>query len=338
MPKIGTRSYSLEVKDEHMNKTVVIEPPTEIQFDITMAIYSKLSIGYMKVYNPDTYLKNFLLYRYPVGDERNKLYIDFKPIKLGVAKDGYTAYSYASSTKAYVYQTTLIHPNPKEEYIHLELLSGYYNLFSKVYNTTEKSRVNTTVDSLLKMLSKEGYPVSYDGSLRTNTRLFSSRKPLKEMFDELLKLDEESSTSYIEDLNLKIFKADPEKGQGSRGRIGSYDRPYEIDPEDGLISFPQQVNNDIVFRHTLDYKFPLDSYVRVSKDMVNRQIVTPSVNAGAGGLNWLLGYEDKYRVLSYRLVGDYFDPGVWYQDIVAQSGNMPLAANLSYNSTIGAGL
>ena len=336
MPKVGTRSYTLELTDQYKNKTIVIEPPTQIQFDITMAIYTQLSIGHIKIYNPDLALKNALIYKYPVGDYRNRIFIELKPIKLGVTKTGNEAYNYASSIKAYVYQTTLIHPNPKEEYIHLQLLSGLYELFSRTYNTADNALVSSTLMNLKLELANLGYPVSYDGELTRDPKPFTWRGSTKAMLDRLLGWGSEDLKSYVEDLQLKIFNGDHTKGKGSKGYVGSYDNPYEIDPENGLMSFPQQVNNDIQFRFTLDRKFPLDSYVRVSQDLINSQIVTPSLSAGAGGLNWLLGAEDKYRVLSYRWVGDYFDPNVWYQDIVAQAGNMPLAANLQYNPTIGA--
>lgn len=336
MTKIGTRSYTLEIEDKYNKKSVAIEPPTQIQFNINMAVYTKLSVGYIKIYNPDSYLKDLLMYKYPLGDERNKLYINFKPILLGTTSTGQVAYNYSSSTKAFVYQTTLVHPNPKEEYIHLQLLSGLYDLFGRTYNTAANSTTKSALSGLERELSRLGYPLSYSLSADVAPLPFSSKNTPMGMLNRILEKEDRGAQAYLEDLVLGIMDPDFKKGKGSRGSIGSYNNPFEVDPENGLMSFPQQVNNDLQFQFILDHKFPLDSYVRISRDLINRQLVTPSVGAGSGGLNWLLGKDDIYRVLGYTLVGDYFDPATWYQEVVVQSGNMPLAANLTYTETIGA--
>lgn len=334
MPKVGSRSYMLELEDTYKDKSIAIEPHTEIQFDITMAMYTELSIGWIKIYNPDSYLKDFILYKNPVGDQKNRLYVNLKPMMLGSTASGATSYNYCGSTKAYVYQTTLVHPNAKEEYIHLQLLSGLYDLFSETITTEENATVNTALTQVKNKLSSLGYPMSYIGPLNTNLNPFAGIYTVKDMLDTLLKIDN-GSFSYLEDLSLKIVDTGVGKGKGSRGNLGSYSNPFPVEIDTGLMSYPQQVNNDVKFKFTLDHKFPLDSYVRIPKELINMQLVTPSLSAGAGGLNWLLGSEDKYRVLSYELIGDYKDPETWYQIVTAQAGNMPLAANLTNQTKIG---
>lgn len=355
MPKVGTRSYTLEVKDTIKNKTIAIEPPTEIQFEITMAMYTQLSIGHIKIYNPDMEMKNFLMYKYPVGSEKNRLYIDLKFITLGYMVDKVdlgsitvgnssvslgsasfatgTGYNYCGSTKAYVYQTTLVHPNAKDEYIHLQLLAGLWDVFSLPFTTKGNSTKSSTYNELKDIFEKSGYALP-NLTLSDGADTYSKKGTPNSILVNLLNSNDK--TSYFEDGILKVADNRADKGKGSKGSLGSWQNPFQVTPENGLISYPQQINNDCQFLFTLDHKFPLDSYVKISRDLINRQLVTPSLSGGAGSLNWLLGAEDKYRVLSYTLMGDYFDPSVWHQKVVVQAGNMPLAANLQNPSIIGA--
>lgn len=344
MPKVGTRSYTLIVEDRKKKRSVAIEPPTEIQFDITMAMFTQLSIGYIKIYNPDAFLKDFLMYKYSVGDKNNQLFIEFKPMLLGQVEEDlgnssasqilntalYNSYSYSMTIKAYVYQTTLMHPNAKDEYIHLQLLTSLWNIFSENYTAPGATSEGLAMKKVKDFFKKQGYPISYSGALDTRTSVekypYNPNDNYFNVLKDLLKAD--NQTPYIENDALKIAYDDPQKGKGSKGRIGSYNKPYEVSIDNGLMTYVQQVNNNAMFRFTLDHQFPLDSYVSIPKSLINRQLVTPSISGGAGSLQWLLGAENKYRVLSYRLVGDYFDPATWYQEVTVQAGNMPLAANL----------
>ena len=354
MPKIGSRSYSLYINNKENGRTLVVEPATEIQFDITVAMYTKASIGYIRIYNPDDTLKNFILYKYPVGDKRNKLFIELRPILLATTKvakeniDSETfeeygssisspflntySYYYCMDVKAYVYQTLLLKPNPKEEYIQLQLMSGLYDLFSETVSTNAGATYQSTLTKLQSQFSKLGYP--FNRSINTNG-LYSSKKTLMSMLNDILASDSKQSIAYLENLTMKIADADFKSGKGSRGRIGSYNNPFLVDVDSGLMDYPKQINNDVIFKFNLSRQFPLDSYVEIPDELINRPLVTPSLSGGAGSLNWLKGDADKYRVMSYRLVGDYFNPGLWYQEVVAQSGNMPLAANLQNYASIG---
>lgn len=356
MPKVGTRSYTLIVEDRKREKSVAIEPPTEIQFDITMAMFTQLSIGHIKIYNPDPALKDFLMYKYSVGDERNRLFIELKPLVLGnrdiseneaidyykkssnldFIRDFYKAgkninsYSYSMSVKAYVYQTVLMHPNAKDEYIHLQLLTSLWDIFSQPWVSEEGE---TYASAALKLGGKFldlGYPLFIPESSQKNSKLFANSTTLWNALEEVSKVN--NITPYIENDRVHIADNDPEKGKGNVGRIGSYDKPYEVGIDNGLMTYVQQVNNNAVFRFTLDHQFPIDSYVNIPENLINRQLVTPTISGGAGSLQWLLGAENKYRVLSYRLVGDYFDPNTWYQEVTVQAGNMPLAANLQFKA------
>lgn len=334
MPKIASRSYTLEIEDKIKNRTIAIEPHTEIQFDITMAMYTQLSIGWIRIYNPDDYLKDFLMYKYPVGDKRNRLFITLKLMMLGTTDAIYSigvgsnSYNYCGNVKAYVIQTALVHPNAKEEYIQLQLLSGLYNLFSDIVITDKGATVNATIDQVLKLLADYGYPVNYTGSLNRDTTKYGDMNSLKRMLDKVLSRD--GSFSYIENDVFKIVNPSVGEGKGSIGKYGTYNNPFEINIDTGLMSYPQQINDNVEFYYTLDHQFPLDSYVRIPKELINRQLVTPSVNAGSAGLNWPLGSGDKYRILSYQWIGDYRDPHTWYQKVIAQAGNMPLSANLQF--------
>ena len=276
MPKIASRSYTLEVEDKIKNRTIAIEPHTEIQFDITMAMYTQLSIGWIKIYNPDDYLKEFLMYKYPVGDQKNRLFVELKMVMLGSMDTIYQtgiassievkedSYNYCGSIKAYVIQTALVHPNAKDEYIQLQLLSGLYNIFSDIVITDKGATVNATINQVIGLLSEYGYPVSYDGPLNRDLTKYSNMKNLKGMLDDLLAKD--NTFSYIEGDHFVIVNPSVGKGKGSIGKYGTYEHPFEINIDTGLMSYPQQVNDSVEFYYTLDHQFPLDSMFRYLKN------------------------------------------------------------------------